>query len=157
MGNIYIGNNVVLSGKPMFFFNDKLFEKPQIKIGNHTFIGHETALIVANEIKIGNNCLIAAGVTIADNDSHPLDYKERRENKTVDKNCVEPVCIGDDVWVGHNASILKGVVIGNRSIIGARSVVTKSVPDDCIVAGNPARIVKNLKENGQEKNSENNI
>jgi len=55
------------------------------------------------------------------------------------------ITIGDDVWIGRNATILKGVIIGNRVVIGADSVVTKDIPDDCIAAGNPAVVVKKIK------------
>ena len=56
-----------------------------------------------------------------------------------------PIVIEDDVWVGAHSIILKGVTIGARSIIGAGSVVTKSIPADCVAAGNPCRVIKNLK------------
>jgi maltose O-acetyltransferase len=63
---------------------------------------------------------------------------------------VLPVIIGDDVWIGHGAVILKGVTIGDRAVIGAGAVVTRGVPADTVVAGNPARVVKRLtKENPQ--------
>lgn len=56
-----------------------------------------------------------------------------------------PIVVEDDVWVGAHSIILKGVTIGARSIIGAGSVVTKSIPADCVAAGNPCRVIKNLK------------
>ena len=87
---------------------------------------------------------------IYDTDAHPIDYMARRGLKKVDLNNPRtfvqsaPVTIEDDVWIGANCIILKGVTIGARSVIGAGSVVTKSIPADCIAAGNPCRIVKSL-------------
>lgn len=77
-----------------------------------------------------------------DNDVHQIDYAERRTSKGIIQS--SPVVIEDDVWLGANVIVLKGVTIGARSIIGAGSVVTKSIPADCIAAGNPARIIKHL-------------
>ena len=95
-------------------------------------------------MQIGNHCLIAGGVRIADFDGHPLGADERRAGATFAAETVLPVIIGDDVWIGHGAVILKGVNIGDRAVIGARAVVTRDVPADTVVAGNPARVIKSL-------------
>ena len=72
---------------------------------------------------------------------HPFSPKDRREKKAYSK----PVAIGDDVWIGGNCTILPGVTIGNNVVVAAGAVVTKDVPDNCVVAGVPARIIKRLK------------
>ena len=88
---------------------------------------------------------------ILDTDVHQLDYLARRGVRVSDKvddiTTVQsaPITIEDDVWIGANCQILKGVTIGARSIIGAGSVVTKSIPADCIAAGNPCRVIRTLK------------
>jgi len=74
--------------------------------------------------------------------THPLNYKERSSGLEQGKAIV----IGEDVWIGGSAVICPGVTIGNRSIIGAGSVVTKDIPDDVIAAGNPCRVIKELKD-----------
>ena len=79
---------------------------------------------------------------ITDTDAHPLDYLARRTSN--DGTKAAPIVIEDDVWVGAHSIILKGVTIGARSIIGAGSVVTKSIPTDCVAAGNPCRVIKKL-------------
>jgi acetyltransferase-like isoleucine patch superfamily enzyme len=121
-------------------------------IGDFTLLNG--ALIMAEEeINIGSHCLISWNVGIADSDFHPLEpakrlidaqalapyFKNRQARPRVK---TAPVKIGDNVWIGMNAVILKGVSIGENSVVAAGSVVTKSVPPNSVVAGNPANIVK---------------
>lgn len=130
-------------------------ENGTIEIGSNCYIGDHTRIWAADSIKVGNNVLIAHNVNIFDNDTHPTDYMERREDaesiifKGERKNYStlhsSPIEIGNDAWVGCNSIILKGVKIGGGCIVAAGSVVTKSTPPFTLVAGNPARVVKNLK------------
>lgn len=121
-------------------------------IGDFTLMNG--ALVMAEErIEIGSHCLISWNVGIADSDFHPLDPAQRR----IDAHALAPffkgrpprpalhtapVLIGDNVWIGMNAVILKGVKIGENSVIAAGSVVTKNVAANVVVAGNPAVVVK---------------
>jgi acetyltransferase-like isoleucine patch superfamily enzyme len=121
-----------------------------LEIGNN--VGMSGVSIVASEyIKIGNNVNLGANVCIYDTDFHSLDYKIRRNERTWDSDKLNeytrssPVIIEDDVWVGANVIILKGVTVGARSILGAGSVVTKNIPKDSIAAGNPAKVIKQQK------------
>jgi acetyltransferase-like isoleucine patch superfamily enzyme len=143
-GRIVIGNSVRLSGKSSFGFNPRFGLDPSIVIGSGTFIGHACGFSVAASITIGERCLIAGGVSVRDFDGHPIDFQRRRENQLPSATEVRPVSIGNDVWIGAGAMILKGVTIGDRAIVGAGAVVTRNVPADCIVAGNPARVVRQL-------------
>ena len=102
-----------------------------------------TRMWVHDSVTIGNNVKIGACVLITDTDAHPLDYLARRSSNEGTKSA--PIVIEDDVWVGAHSIILKGVTIGARSIIGAGSVVTKSIPADCMAAGNPCKVIKTLK------------
>jgi acetyltransferase-like isoleucine patch superfamily enzyme len=114
----------------------------KLAIGNH--VGISGAIIDAQApVSIGERVMLGANCSLLTTDYHPLDAKERFERieATVRK---APIVIEDDVWVGANAIILKGVTIGARSIIGAGSVVTKDVAPGVVVAGNPARVVKSL-------------
>ncbi len=142
-GRIIIGNNCKLNCY-LVVDGDGL-----IKIGNNCSIGKNTSIRSSKSIEMGNHVLISAEVIVLDNNSHSLDYLERRKDidfsrygyKTAQS---KSILIGNDVWVGRRALILKGVRIGDRSIIAAGSVVTKDVPEDCVMAGNPAIIVKHL-------------
>ncbi len=132
--------------------------KASITIGNHVGMSSpciwiQTKLTIGNYVNIGGNCLIL------DTDTHQIDYLARRGQKAANlddpKTTVQtaPVTIEDDVWIGANCIILKGVTIGARSVIGAGSVVTKSIPADCIAAGNPCRVIKALSNSPAEKNT----
>lgn len=149
-GTIVIGNYFSccnkLKGNSIGVIQRCLFnisaDESQIKIGNHVGISGST-IYAKKSVEIGDNVLIGSGCLITDSDLHSLDYLKRREEDYSDVK-VMPVVIGDDVFVGARSIILKGVTIGPRSIIGAGSVVTRDVPADTIVGGNPAIIVKQL-------------
>lgn len=143
-GSIRVGDDVRLSGKPSFAFNNRHHESPELIIGSGTFIGHDCAFTAGASIQIGDHCLLAGGVRISDQDGHPLDAEARRSGQPTPKDQIRPVRIGNDVWIGARAFVLKGVTIGDRAVIGMGAIVTKDVPADCVVAGNPARIVKRL-------------
>ena len=110
-----------------------------LTIGNNVGMS-STRLWIHESARIGNNVKIGGCVLITDTDAHPMDYMARRSSNEGTKSA--PVVIEDDVWVGAHCIILKGVTIGARSIIGAGSVVTKSIPADCVAAGNPCRVIK---------------
>lgn len=143
-GVIEIGDHVRLSGKPNIGFSRKLHKEPSLRIANKTFIGHGVRFAVAQKIEIGQNCYIAGGVCISDNDGHPISAEARRKNEPPKEEDIRPVKVGDDVWIGREAVILKGVTIGDRAVVGTRSVVTQDVPQDTIVVGNPAREIKKI-------------
>ena len=114
----------------------------ELTIGNNVGMS-STRIWVHDSVAIGDNVKIGACVLITDTDAHPMDYMARRTSNEGTKSA--PIVIEDDAWVGAHSIILKGVTIGARSIIGAGSVVTKSIPADCVAAGNPCRVIKNLK------------
>ena len=140
-GAIKIGDQVRLSGKQQIAFSSRYKNRPDLSIGDHTFIGHNVSFAVSDEITIGRHCMIAGNVSFMDMDGHPVDWRARADHQPTPAAQIRPIHVGDHVWIGNGALILKGVKIGDRSIIAARSVVTKDVPPDTIVAGNPARVV----------------
>lgn len=113
-------------------------------IGNN--VGISSSVIWAhNSITIGNHVNIGANVIVMDSDAHSLNYLDRR-NISLDqqKKKNKPIVIDDDVLIGANSIILKGVHIGSLSVIGAGSVVTGNIPAHCVAAGNPAKVIKFL-------------
>jgi acetyltransferase-like isoleucine patch superfamily enzyme len=98
------------------------------------------SIVVDEQITIGHRVWVGANTIISDTDFHPIDSEARRKNP-LNANTA-PITIEDDVFIGMNVLILKGVTIGERSVIGAGSIVTRDVPPDTIVAGNPARIIQ---------------
>jgi len=100
------------------------------------------ALVAAKRITIGNDVNLGANSTVIDTDFHPLDPIERRLNPQDAE--AAPININDDVFIGMNCLILKGVTIGQNSIIGAGSVVSRDIPPGVIAAGNPAKIIKSI-------------
>jgi len=135
----------------------------EVKIGDNVYIGN-SKIICKQKVVLGNNILIAWGVTIYDHDSHSVIIEDRRndifqtytdfinekgnylKNKNWEIVNSNPIIIEDDVWLGMESLILKGVTVGEGSIVAARSVVTKDVAPYTIVAGNPAKEVKKLKQ-----------
>lgn len=122
-----------------------------ISIGNRC--GMSSPCLWAKEsITVGDNVKIGGDCILVDTDCHNLNFLVRRsDKKTADGQSFDavtaessPIVIEDDVMIGVRCIILKGVTIGARSVIGAGSVVTKSIPADCIAAGNPCRVIKTL-------------
>lgn len=143
-GRILIGDAVRLSGKSSISFHHAGGHVPELHVGDGAFLGHDCSLAIASSIAIGRHVLVAGGARISDYDGHPVDAASRRAGEPTPPDAVRPVVIEDDVWIGADARILKGVRIGARSIVGSGAVVTRSVPPDVVVAGNPARIVRKL-------------
>jgi acetyltransferase-like isoleucine patch superfamily enzyme len=101
-----------------------------------------TTLVAADRITIGDRVLVGGNASIVDFDFHPLTPEERAEN--INAGAAAPIVIEDDVFVGMDALVLKGVTIGEGAVVGAGSVVTQDVPRRTVVAGNPARVVREL-------------
>lgn len=108
-----------------------------IVIGDNVGISGST-ICATTKITIGDNVLIGSGCLITDTDAHPISWEERKK-ENYKKTLKAPISIGNDVFIGARSIILKGVNIGDRVVIGAGSVVSKDIPNDSIVAGNPAR------------------
>lgn len=123
----------------------------KIRMGKHSKIGAGATIQCVDEVVIGDYTAIAINTYICDNNTHPInpDFRlyMRTQSETDDSRMWRhsdhaPVHIGKNCWIGQNVRIQKGVTIGDNSIIAANSIVTKSVPANCIAAGNPAKIVK---------------
>ena len=126
---------MLVKGSFQIFYDADIvvFEGGILNIGSG-YINSNLKLRCSNSIIIGNDCAISHDVTIMDSDFHNIDYANHEKSA--------PVNIGNHVWIGSRAMILKGVTIGDGAIIGAGSVVTKDVPTKSIVAGVPAKVIK---------------
>lgn len=113
------GSNITLGEKVFFNFNCVVLDVAPVSIGSHTLFGPAVQVYAA---------------------THPLSARERRAGLEAGK----PVMIGSDVWVGGGAIICPGVRIGNASVIGAGSVVTRDVPAGVLAAGNPCRVIREI-------------
>ena len=113
-----------------------ILEGGHVVIKGNSFTAGKSMIISKKSVEIGQNCSIAWGVTISDHDFHETFVKGELQPET------KPVKICDGVWIGMNATILKGVTIGESAIVAAGSVVTRSVPPRAMVAGIPAKVIK---------------
>ena len=147
---IIIGENTHIRGELLIFKYGG-----EIGIGNDCFVGEGTRVWSGESVKIGNHVLISHNVTILDTNSHEFNHFERAESfkkmvangqSEIKGNVVtSPVIIKDYAWISVGATILKGVTIGEGAIVAANAVVTKDVPDFTLVAGNPAKQIKHLR------------
>lgn len=145
-----------LIGKNSTFNSSTIYNTAGISKRCSIYVGPNSTLVIGENcgfsgvsihseigIRIGDNCLVGANSNIWDTDFHSINYLKRRGSDVGDFLSA-PINIGADVFIGANCLILKGVTIGDRSIIGAGSVVVKNVPPDQVWAGNPARFIKAL-------------
>ncbi len=139
---IHVGNHVTISGS-LSIKSGRFFDDPQLIIGSHTFLGNGCMFTVNRHVEIGEYCNIAGGTTIADSDGHPAEWDRRAGHDELTPEEVGDIKIGNHVWIGRDAQILKGVTIGDRAIVGAGSVVISDVPADMTAMGSPARLIKN--------------
>ncbi len=145
-GYIEIGDDVTFVGRNNLIvgFGVTGVKEAQLYIGSNVAIGYQCEINVGCCVRIGNNVRIATGVKIFDNNSHPIDPERRRTRQPMSMQDVGSVVIEDDAWIATNALILKGVTIGKGAVVGAGAVVTTDVPSGTVVAGNPARVVKQI-------------
>ncbi len=122
-----------------------------IVIGQNTFIGN-SILASASRIEVGDDVLISWGCNIVDHNSHAVGWKQRKQDvkdwyhdtKDWTHVSIAPVKIGNKCWIGLNVIVLKGVEIGEGAVVAAGSIVTKSVLPWTVVAGNPARVIREI-------------
>jgi acetyltransferase-like isoleucine patch superfamily enzyme len=146
---LFLGSNVMLNSTN-YGYHINMFkgvkiladgQQAEIHIGTNTRI-HGTCIHAKSKITIGKNCLIAANCHIVDSNGHPTDLDSpQNRGHLFDKP--KEIIIQDNVWIAANCMILKGVTIGEGSIVAAGSVVVENVPSFSIVRGNPAKVIKN--------------
>ena len=138
--NIRIGKCATIIGEPDQRVKIAVWgsqpELGELTIGDYVLISPGVRISAADSITIGNSVMIANGVYITDADWHGVYDRSQRAP------AVTPVIIHDNVWLGDRCAVLKGVTIGENSIVAANAVVVKNVPANVVVAGNPAKVVK---------------
>jgi len=140
--NINLGRGVIIVGANGYKTNLTVIKKGktegEINIGDNVLVMNGVRISSASKISIGHNCMLANFCYLTDADWHDLYDRSQTPGKTA------PIHIKDGAWIGDSAIILKGVTVGENSVVGAGSVVSKDVPPNVVVAGNPARIIKQL-------------
>jgi acetyltransferase-like isoleucine patch superfamily enzyme len=151
------GGATISIGKECMMHGEIVVERDEsrVSIGDNVFVGGGTTFDCALSITVEDDVLISYGCTIADSDNHSI-YAEFRKNDLADwrdgqrhdwsRTAMRPVRIQKGAWIGAHCRILKGVTIGEGAVVGMGSVVTKDVPPRAIVAGNPARVVRQIAE-----------
>lgn len=145
-GSVAVGDDSIIHAKVSF---DSAGGK--VTIGDRCYIGHSD-IVCHTAVSLGNDVVISWGVTIVDHNSHSIDWQFRKGDildwaagrKDWSNVRISPVKIEDRVWIGFNAIILKGLTIGEGAVVAAGSVVSKDVAPYTVVAGNPARVVREL-------------
>ena len=145
-GNIVFGTNVNFGviNSP-FFYNTYAYiearnKKATVSFGNNININNSFTAVAEKSITIEDNVLIGYNCSIIDSDFHDLDPSNRNNN---DQKSVG-VTLSKNVFIGNDVSILKGVIIGENTVVAANTVVTKSFPSNVIIGGNPAKIIREL-------------
>ena len=140
--NLYIGKGVVWELYDSY--KDQTFT-PSLTFGDGCSFGDGGHITCINRVSIGNGVRMGRKVFITDNSHGSTDFSQldlpANQRPMYSKG---PVVIGDNVWIGEMTCIMPGVTIGRGSIVGANSVVTKDVPEYCVVAGNPAKLIKDM-------------
>jgi len=145
---IRIGEHTIVAGELTLFAHGG-----DISVGEWCYIGEGARIWSSGSVNIGDRVLISHNVNIFDSLTHPLGARQRHAQfKAIAQSghpCSidlgeRPVTLGNDVWIGANAIVLRGVTIGEGAIVGAGAVVTHDIPPFTIVAGNPARVIREL-------------
>ncbi|OUS69045.1 acetyltransferase [Pseudoalteromonas sp. A601] len=148
LGKLYIecADNVRMSGVSTFCGRASNSMKPALIIGSNVDIGWQNAFSVGHRVIIEDDVRLASRVFLAGFPGHPVDCERRALGESDDDEQVGDIILRRGAWLGTGVTVLAGVTIGEGAIVGAGSVVTKDVPAFTIAAGNPAKVVKQIKE-----------
>lgn len=147
-GRVEIGPGVVLGYRPAIRLGSGEIllqargRNATIKIGDATLFNNNVSLIAVDSITIGKGCQIGDGVCLVDCDFHEIAPSTRNRSHGLAK----PMVVGNNVWLGSRVMVLKGVKIGDNTVVAAGSIVTRSLPPDVVAAGSPAKVLRNIAE-----------
>lgn len=147
--NIYIGNHTtILNGVRMQVYNDLTGKQSKIKIGDNCYIGYNNTFLAGGNITLEDGVLMASNILIS-SENHSIDPESPDYYMNQKLSCA-PIIVGEGTWIGEKVSILSGVTIGKKCVIGAGSIVTKDIPDFSIAVGSPAKVIKKYNFNTHE-------
>jgi Acetyltransferase (isoleucine patch superfamily) len=141
-GKVIIGDNVRIGPNCSWFVGHKVSTDASLVVGNNVSLGYRGMISVVTTVTIGDRTMLAGGVSIFDNPSHPISPRKRFHHEPIDLDDAKPVVIGRNCWLGGGAVILRGVTIGDNSIVAAGSIVTKPIPANVLAGGVPATILR---------------
>jgi acetyltransferase-like isoleucine patch superfamily enzyme len=150
---LHLGRDVCLSARSSFSGARNSPVRPRIEIGDFSYLGHRAVLRAGTEIRIGRHVKIASNVLLAGDPGHPLDALSRR-TEPAPADQLARIVIEDDAWLAYNVTVVGNVCIGRGAVVAANSVVTRDVPPYALVAGNPARVIRNLTPSEREATTE---
>jgi acetyltransferase-like isoleucine patch superfamily enzyme len=153
-GKVSIGDNVRIGPHCSWFVGHKVSEEATLTIGNNVSVGYRGLISVVKSVSIGDRTMLAGNISIFDNPSHPMSPRRRFYHEPFELDESEPVEIGRNCWIGGNAYILRGVTIGDNSIVAAGSIVSKSVPPNTLAGGIPAKVIRELPDDLNESDWE---
>ena len=150
-GGVSVGNHNTIGGAFL------VYKDGQVRIGDNVYIGSNTIFECMNEITVEDNCIIANDVLLIDNNNHPVDPELRNKMSQCNNFLTDelwswayaanaPIVIHKNVWIGRDVRIMKGVTIGEGSVVALGAIVTHDVPPYTGVDGNPAKPVKSLQK-----------
>ncbi|MDA0147612.1 DapH/DapD/GlmU-related protein [Vibrio sp. LaRot3] len=143
--SIKLGDHCRVSGQTTFSGRVQT-EQPRLIIGNNVDIGWQNTIAVGSQVIIEDNVRIASGAFIFGYSGHSLDAQLRAEGMPDEESNIGDILIKRDAWLGTNVTVRPNVTIGQGTIVAAGSVVTRDLPDFVVAAGNPAKVVRQLKE-----------
>lgn len=141
-GRIELGEDVRIGSRCTWVVGFKVSTAAELVVGNRVSLNYQNMISVAQSVRIGDDTMVAGNVQIYDNISHPLSPGRRLRHETFTLEESAPVVIGRNVWLGTNAIIMRGVTVGDNSVVAAGSIVTRPVPPNTLVGGNPASVIK---------------
>lgn len=147
--NICIGNQTtILNGVRMQVYNDLTGKQSKIKIGDNCYIGYNNTFLAGGNITLEDGVLMASNILIS-SENHSINPESPDYYMDQKLSCA-PIIVGEGTWIGEKVSILSGVTIGKKCVIGAGSIVTKNIPDFSIAVGSPAKVIKKYNFNTHE-------
>ncbi|MCW8445382.1 acyltransferase [Fluoribacter gormanii] len=142
--SITLGENCIINGRNVIVGRSSPNVIPRLSIGNNVYIGYNAEFYIGNEIVIGDNCLIGEGCILRGYSGHSSNPMSRKARLPDEEDSVAAVILENNVWLCQDVKILPGVHIGENSVIGTGSVVTKDIPPNVLAAGVPAIVIKSL-------------